>query len=81
MDFVAIGDLVAKVGFPIVAAIGLAYVIWELARWAMRTGDRLAMRFETHVDSIEQTQAAIKPQLDRIEGKIACRAPATTSGA
>ena len=77
MDSIAIGDFVAKVGFPIAAAIGLGLVIWNLAKWGMRTGDRLAARFETHVDVIDKTQAEIKPQLDRIEAeakRAACRA-------
>jgi hypothetical protein len=78
MDAAAIKDLVATLGFPIVAALALGFVIWTIARWAMRTGDRLAARFETHVDELGQTQKEIKPQLDRIETAVTaskCRAP------
>lgn len=74
MDAAQVGDLVAKLGFPIVAALGLGFVVWRIAVWGMNTGDRLAARFESHVDALDKTQAEIKPQLDRIENGAACRA-------
>lgn len=63
-------DAVSKLGFPIVAALGLGYVIWRLAQWGIKTGDRLATRFESHVDSLDQKFDSISPKLDRIESKI-----------
>ena len=72
-------DAVSKLGFPIFAAICLGYVIWQFVKWAMATGDRLAQKFETHVDTVGGAIQTIKPQLDRIEDKInnkaGCRAP------
>ena len=63
-------DAVSKLGFPIFAALSMGYAIWRFVLWAMNTGDRLAQKFETHVDTVGGAVQSIKPQLDRIEGKI-----------
>ena len=63
-------DAISKLGFPLVAALGLGFVIWKLAQWGMTTGDRLAARFEGHVDSLDEKYSKVQPQLDRIEMKI-----------
>lgn len=73
----ALGEFISKVGFPIAAAVGLIGVIVYVARWGTRTGDRLAARFEGHVDKLDERLDEIKPQLERIElaQKTVCRAP------
>lgn len=63
-------DAVSKLGFPIFCAMALGYAIWQLCQWAMRTGDRLATKFEGHVDSVSSEIQKINPRLDRIENKI-----------
>lgn len=72
----AVSDFISKVGFPIAAAVMLGGVIIYVARWGTRTGDRLAARFETHVDKVDERLDEIKPQLERIETaqKNVCRA-------
>lgn len=78
MNAATVIDAIKTLGFPIVAALGLGYVIFLLARWGMRTGDRLAARFESHVDKLDASQDEIRPQLDRIETAVktnVCRAP------
>lgn len=63
-------DAIKTLGFPIVVACFLAYVIWRFTMWMMATGDRLSAKFETHVDTVGNEIRSIKPQLDRIESKV-----------
>lgn len=68
-------DAISKLGFPITSAVFCALTLLQIGRWAMRRGDRLLNRIESHLDESETAFQTIKPQLDRIESGSACRAP------
>ncbi len=63
-------ELISKLGFPIAAAVALWLSLRTLVQWAMVRGDRLAARFESHVDVLDAEQKEIKPALQRIENKL-----------
>jgi hypothetical protein len=66
-------DAIKTVGFPIVVAVGLVYVIWDLAQWAKSRVDQLTERGLQHVDDLDARQDKIEPALAELRQTAACR--------
>ena len=60
-------DLVSKLGFPVAAALGLAYALYRVGRYAADKADFLLGHVAGQVEETKNNVAAMKPQLDRIE--------------
>lgn len=67
MDSSQIVDSVSKLGFPIVAALGLAYALYRVGRYAAEKADYLLGHVAGQVADTKSAVDTIKPQLDRIE--------------
>lgn len=62
-----IGVLIAEMGFPIAAAVGVAAAIWAIVRWLMTNLHGEVQEIQTKLDSTQKEQYDILVKLiDRI---------------